>query len=63
MQVVITIAGKGLRFSEKGFLQPKPSVIVGGRPAISYLIDSFSKKHTISHQKFAIKGNRYSFSI
>jgi NDP-sugar pyrophosphorylase family protein len=43
MQVVITVAGRGLRFSEKGFAEPKPAIRVAGRPAITYLIDSFAK--------------------
>ncbi len=43
MQVVITLAGQGTRFSEKGYLEPKPAVLAGGRPVIVYLIESFSK--------------------
>lgn len=43
MQVIITLAGRGKRFSEKGFHEPKPIVSVAGHPAISYLIDSFAK--------------------
>jgi len=41
MQVIITLAGRGKRFSEKGFREPKPLISACGRPAISYLIQSF----------------------
>lgn len=41
MQIIITMAGKGQRFSEAGFIAPKPIVEVGGKPAIEYLINSF----------------------
>jgi NDP-sugar pyrophosphorylase family protein len=43
MQVVVTLAGRGARFSENGFTEPKPLISVAGRPALSYLIDSFDK--------------------
>ncbi len=43
MQVVVTAAGRGKRFSEKGYLEPKAAVMVAGRPAITFLIDSFAK--------------------
>lgn len=41
MQVVITVAGLGTRFSNQGILTPKPMTEVMGRPAIQYLIDCF----------------------
>ncbi len=41
MQVIITMAGKGTRFSDLGFTEPKPIVLVGGKPAIQYLVDEF----------------------
>lgn len=41
MQVIITLAGRGKRFSEKGFHEPKALIHACGRPAISYLIQSF----------------------
>lgn len=41
MQVVITMAGRGRRFSEKGFHEPKPMVTVANRPVFSYLIDTY----------------------
>lgn len=47
MQVIVTMAGRGQRFSEKGFLEPKPMVLAGGRPVFSYLIDSFSKNWSL----------------
>ena len=43
MQVVITIAGLGQRFQQQGYAQPKPLVSVIDKPAIYYLIESFSK--------------------
>ncbi|MFZ3231268.1 MAG: NTP transferase domain-containing protein [Pseudobdellovibrio sp.] len=44
MQVIVTLAGQGLRFKNKNYSQPKPIVPVMGLPAISYLIASFSSK-------------------
>ncbi len=43
MQVIITMAGLGSRFSAAGFVDPKPIVPVVGKPALAYLIESFSK--------------------
>ena len=43
MQVVITIAGLGQRFQQQGYIDPKPLVPVIDKPAIYYLIESFSK--------------------
>lgn len=48
MQVVITLAGRGQRFSEKGFTQPKPIVSVAGKPALFYLLDSFDPKWSLN---------------
>ncbi|MBC7420814.1 MAG: NTP transferase domain-containing protein [Bdellovibrio sp.] len=41
MQVIVTMAGKGQRFLDAGFVDPKPLVEVGGKPAIQYLIEAF----------------------
>jgi len=41
MQVIITAAGLGTRFSNQGVLTPKPMATVMGRPAIQYLIEAF----------------------
>ena len=41
MQVIITMAGKGQRFIEAGFVEPKPLAEVGSKPAIQYLIEAF----------------------
>ncbi len=43
MQVVITMAGLGQRFQQKGYVDPKPLVHVINKPAIYYLIKSFPK--------------------
>ena len=43
MQVVITVAGLGQRFQQQGFADPKPLVALINKPAIYYLIESFSK--------------------
>lgn len=41
MQVIITLAGLGQRFSAAGHITPKPIIPVGGKPAIQYLIEVF----------------------
>lgn len=48
MQVVITLAGRGQRFSDQGFYEPKPIIPVAGRPAIYYLIDSLAPDWALS---------------
>ena len=44
MQVVVTAAGRGKRFSENGYAVPKPAVLLGERPAVTYLMDCFPKE-------------------
>ncbi len=41
MQVIITLGGKGQRFTDAGYSGPKPLVLVGAKPAIQYLIEAF----------------------
>lgn len=55
MQVVITAAGQGSRFQEQGYSDPKPLVSIAGRPAISYLIQSFAKTWSL----FFVLGEHY----
>lgn len=42
MQVVITVAGQGQRFTESVYSDPKPLIPLFNKPAIQYLIESFS---------------------
>ena len=42
MQIIITMAGLGQRFQAQGYTQPKPLVSVLNKPAIFYLMQSFS---------------------
>ncbi|MBC7741042.1 MAG: NTP transferase domain-containing protein [Bdellovibrionaceae bacterium] len=59
MQVIITMAGKGSRFSESGYTEPKPVVNMAGKPAIEYLVDAFPKEWNLI---FAV-GAHYKGSI
>ncbi len=47
MQVIVTLAGRGQRFVERGYKQPKAAIPVGGRSAISYLIETFPKEWSL----------------
>lgn len=40
VQVVIPMAGRGSRFANVGFKQPKPLIDIKGKPMISYVIDN-----------------------
>ena len=40
LNIVIPMAGRGSRFAEAGFLDPKPMIPVGGRPMIEWIIDN-----------------------
>lgn len=55
MQVVITLAGLGTRFTDKGHRTPKPMIEVAERPAIVFLIKSFSKNWSL----FFVLGEHY----
>ncbi len=40
LNIVIPMAGRGSRFAEAGFLDPKPMIPVGGRPMIEWVIEN-----------------------
>jgi NDP-sugar pyrophosphorylase family protein len=40
LQIVIPMAGRGSRFAQAGFTEPKPLISVGGRPMIQWVIDN-----------------------
>ena len=40
LQIVIPMAGRGSRFAQVGFTDPKPLIPVGGRPMIQWVIDN-----------------------
>jgi HAD superfamily hydrolase (TIGR01509 family) len=40
VNIVIPMAGRGSRFANVGFLQPKPNIDVGGKPMITYVLDN-----------------------
>jgi NDP-sugar pyrophosphorylase family protein len=40
LNIVIPMAGRGSRFADAGFLDPKPMIPVGGRPMIEWVIDN-----------------------
>lgn len=40
LNIVIPMAGRGSRFADAGFLDPKPMIPVGGRPMIEWVIEN-----------------------
>jgi hypothetical protein len=40
VNILIPMAGRGSRFANQGFVQPKPLIDVGGRPMISWVLDN-----------------------
>lgn len=40
LNIVIPMAGRGSRFAEAGFTDPKPLIPLGGRPMIQWVIDN-----------------------
>jgi len=40
VNIVIPMAGRGSRFADVGFVQPKPLIDVAGRPMISWVLDN-----------------------
>jgi NDP-sugar pyrophosphorylase family protein len=40
LQIVIPMAGRGSRFAQAGFTDPKPLIPVGGQPMIQWVIDN-----------------------
>jgi NDP-sugar pyrophosphorylase family protein len=40
MQIIIPMAGRGKRFSEKGFLKPKPLIEINGKPMIQLVVEN-----------------------
>jgi dTDP-glucose pyrophosphorylase len=40
LNIVIPMAGRGSRFSDSGYVDPKPLIPVGGRPMIEWVIDN-----------------------
>jgi dTDP-glucose pyrophosphorylase len=40
LNIVVPMAGRGSRFADVGFLDPKPMIPVGGRPMIEWVIDN-----------------------
>ena len=59
MQVIIPLAGKGIRFKEK-YKEPKPLIDIFGKPMILRAVETFDKN---SNFFFILKENRYSSSI
>jgi NDP-sugar pyrophosphorylase family protein len=58
MQVVIPMAGKGKRFSDKGYSKPKPLIDVNGKPMIQLVIDNLNidaKYHFICQKEHCKK--------
>ena len=47
MKVIIPMSGKGKRFVEKGYTEPKPLIEVDGVPIIKHIIDLFSGEKNI----------------
>lgn len=47
LNIVIPMAGRGSRFADAGFLDPKPMIPVGGRPMIEWVIENIkpSREH------------------
>lgn len=41
MQIVIPMSGTGRRFMEAGYKNPKPLIVVDGKPIIEYVVDMF----------------------
>ena len=59
MQIVIPLAGKGIRFKNK-YKDPKPLIDVFGKPMIIRAIESFDKKYSFF---FILKKNKYTSRI
>ena len=59
MQIIIPLAGKGIRFKEK-YKEPKPLIDIFGKPMILRAVESFDKN---SNFFFILKEGRYASSI
>lgn len=44
MKIVIPMAGMGYRFQEAGFQDPKPLILIDGKPMIEHVVKMFSPK-------------------
>lgn len=47
MKIIIPMAGTGNRFVEKGYIDPKPLIKVGGKRIIEYILELFDKNDEI----------------
>ena len=59
MQIVIPLAGRGVRFKGK-YIGPKPLIDVFGKPMILRAIECFNKRHEFF---FILKKNKYASAI
>lgn len=44
MKIVIPMSGRGQRFVNKGYKEPKPLIPIDGKPIISHVVDMFSQE-------------------
>jgi len=44
MKVIVPMAGMGVRFTQRGYLEPKPLIKVNGKRIIEYIVESYSSE-------------------
>lgn len=44
MTIIIPMSGRGQRFIDKGYKEPKPLILMEGKPIIEHVVDMFSQK-------------------
>jgi len=54
VEIVIPMAGLGSRFSDAGYVDPKPLIKVHGKPMIQWVIENLSSKNYRTHFNFIV---------
>ena len=44
MKIIIPMSGRGQRFIDKGYKEPKPLIVIDGKPIIEHVVDMFSQE-------------------
>lgn len=44
MTIIIPMSGRGQRFIDRGYIEPKPLIMMEGKPIIEHVVDMFSKE-------------------
>ncbi|MEP2671015.1 MAG: sugar phosphate nucleotidyltransferase [Cyclobacteriaceae bacterium] len=63
MTIVMPMAGRGTRFSQKGFIVPKPFILVSGKPIYGWALDSILDLNFTKLILIALKEHADQFNI